>query len=275
MHKKILILGKGFIGERLSSGLDCIVSEKRIYTLADAEGEIKKYNPRIIINCIGHTGRNMDDCKLDLDRQLFVNSFIPVILAEAALRNKIKLIHISSGCIFNYNYAKNKPITEKKIPDFFDLFYSRSKIYSERALEASANRFNYLILRIRIPLDNRPHPKNLLDKLIQYKKVLSSPNSVTYLPDFIKALKHLINIDAKGIFNIVNKGGLVYADLLNEYKKYVPDFEYRIVKPKDIGLVRPKLILSTKKLEESGFKVRPVKDILAECISKYISRDVS
>ena len=150
------------------------------------------------------------------------------------------------------------------------MFYSRSKIYSERALEASADKFNHLILRIRIPLDNRPHPKNLLDKLIQYKKVLSSPNSVTYMPDFIKALKHLINIDAKGIFNVVNKGGLVYAELLKEYKRYVPDFEYKIVKPKDLGLVRTKLILSTKKLEDSGFKVRPVKDILAECVINYL-----
>ncbi|MFZ2938403.1 MAG: sugar nucleotide-binding protein [Candidatus Omnitrophota bacterium] len=270
MNKKILILGKGFIGKRLSSGLDCIISDKKIYSFADAEGEIKKYNPQIIINCIGRTGRNMDECKLDIDKSLFANSFIPVILAEVALRNKIKLIHISSGCIFNYNYAKDKPITEKKIPDFFDLFYSRSKIYSERALEASSNRFNYLILRIRIPLDNRPHAKNLLDKLIQYKKVLSSPNSVTYLPDFIKALKHLINIDAKGIFNVVNKGGLVYADLLKEYKRYMPDFEYKVIKPEELGLVRAKLILSTKKLEEAGFKVRPVKDILAECVRSYL-----
>lgn len=268
---KILILGKGFIGERLQEALDCDISERRITSYAIAEEEVKKYKPKIIINCIGSTGKNnVDDCELDKDTTLNANTFVPLILGEVALRNNIKFVHISSGCIFHYDYSKDKPIDEKKTPDFFDLFYSRTKIYSETALDVLTEKFKMLIIRIRIPLDNRPHPKNILNKLIKYKKVIDCPNSVTYIPDFIAALKYLIKIDAWGIFNLVNKGGLKYPDFMAIYKKYVPDFNYTVMDYRKLGLTRTNMLMSTRKLEKTGFKVRNIKEVLGECIKNYI-----
>lgn len=271
MKDRILIFGKGFIGRRICQELGFLITGRKIYSLKEAEEEIKKHCPRVIINCIGHTGKNnVDDCEKNIDRTLLANTFIPLILAEVCLRNKIKLIHISSGCIYNFNYEKDAPIREEKTPDFFDLFYSRSKIYTERALEILCNKYNILIIRIRIPLDNCPHPKNLLTKLINYKKVIDIPNSVTYIPDFIKALKHLIEIDAKGIYNVVNKGGLRYPELLDIYKKYVPDFEYKVIDLEELNLVRTNLILSTEKLEKAGFKIRDIHEVLDECVRGYV-----
>jgi len=271
MKNKILILGSGFIGERLQEGFDCAVSTKKIHTLLDAQKIIRKHKPQIMINCIGSTGRrNVDDCELDKDKTLFANTFVPIILAEAALRNNIKLVHISSGCIYHFNYSKDKPIREDKIPDFFDLYYSRSKIYAERALEALSKRYNILMVRIRIPLDNRPHPRNILTKLIKYKKIIETPNSVTYLPDFLRALKHLISINARGIYNLVNKGALRYPELLDEYKKQVSGFEYKKIKFSGLHLVRSNLIMSTRKLEKTGFKARKIKEVFKECIENYL-----
>ncbi|MBU0694090.1 MAG: sugar nucleotide-binding protein [Candidatus Omnitrophica bacterium] len=269
---KVLILGKGFIGKRLQESLKCNISGRQIYSFKDAEEEIKKYNPKIIINCVGDTGkRNVDDCELDKDTTLFSNTFIPIILAEIGLRYKIKLVHISSGCIYHFDYSKCKPLKETNLPDYYDLFYSRTKIYAERALKILSDEFNILIARIRIPLDNRPHPKNTFTKLINYKKVINIPNSITYIPDFIKAIKHLIGIDAKGIYNVVNKGGLRYPELLDIYKKYVPDFNYRIIEYKELNLARTNLILSTKKLEGTGFKIRNIKEVLEECVKEYLA----
>lgn len=270
MKHKILIFGKGYISSRLQEGLGALSSGRRIYSFKDAEAEIKKFSPGVIINCIGHIGRNVDDCELDRDKTLMSNTFVPVILAEAALRNKIKFIHISSGCIYSYNYKTQGPIREDEPPDFFRLFYSRSKIYSERALAILSGKFNILIPRIRIPLDNRPHPRNILTKLINYRKAIDLPNSITYIPDFIKALKHLIRIDAKGIYNVVNKGGLMYPDLLDIYKRHAPGFNYRIIDYKKINLVRTNLILSTGKLEKAGFKVRDIKEVLEGCVRDYL-----
>ena len=271
MNKKILILGKGFIGERLQKTLNCQITDCLIRSYKDAEKIIKRYNPKIIINCIGMTGkRNVDDCELDIDGVLLANSFIPVILSEVALRNNIKLVHISSGCIFNFDYEKDKPISEESENYFFQLFYSRSKIYAERAIEKLARLHNILIVRIRIPLLNAKHPKNVLDKLLKYNKVIDVPNSVTYIPDFIRAVEHLIKVDARGIYNVVNKGGLRYPNLMKLYQKYVPSFKFKTIALNRLGLVRTNLLLSTDKLEKSGFKVRNINSVLDECVREYL-----
>lgn len=95
MKRKILIFGKGFIGQRLQDNLDADISTRRIITFQDAEEEIARYRPNVIINCIGHTGkRNVDDCESDKDKSLSSNTFVPITIAEVALRNRIKLIHI-------------------------------------------------------------------------------------------------------------------------------------------------------------------------------------
>ncbi len=271
MRNNILILGKGFIGERLQKEFNCQIDGSMINCFSDAEKLVKKYNPKIIINCIGSTGRrNVDDCELEKDAALLANSFVPVILAEICLRSNIKLVQISSGCIFNYDYKKDEPIKEESEDYFFKLFYSRSKIYSERAIEELARDYNILIVRIRIPLINEKHSKNLLDKLLKYNRVIDIPNSVTYIPDFIRAIKHLIKIDARGVYNVVNKGGLRYPELMKVYQKYVPEFKFKVIALKKLGLVRTDLILSTDKLEKTGFKVRNINSVLEECVKEYL-----
>lgn len=272
MKPRILIFGKGFMGERLKEAFKAQISQRRIMNFSDAQAEFEKYRPDIIINCIGYTGKsNVDDCELDKDKSLLANAFVPIILAEVALRNKAKLVHISSGCIYHYDYKKSRPVTEEEIPYFFDLFYSRTKIYSERALDVLSKTYNILIARIRIPLDDRPHAKNILNKLINYRQVIDLANSVTYIPDFILALRHLIKVDARGIYNVVNSGGLRYPELLETYKKYVPDFEYKIIDYRKLGLVRTNLVMSTRKLEKTGFKVRKIEQVLEECVRGYVS----
>lgn len=271
MNKEILVLGRGFIGERLQKELNCQITDTWIKSYKDAEKIVKRYKPEIIINCIGITGkRNVDDCELDIDGVLFANSFIPVILAEICLRNNLKLVHISSGCIFNFDYKKDLPIKEGNEDYFFKLFYSRSKIYADRAIEKLSRDYNILILRIRIPLINEKHPKNLLDKLLKYNKVIDILNSVTYIPDFVKAVKHLLNINVKGVYNVVNNGDLRYPKLMQVYQKYVPSYRFQVITPKKLGLVRTDLILSTSKLEKSGFKVRSINLILDECVREYL-----
>lgn len=270
MKDRTLILGRGYFAEKLLEALKCSIYVKKINSFKDAQEAIDEFSPNIIINCIGHIGRNVDDCELDKDKTLTANSFVPLILAEAALRSKIKLVHISTGCIYHFDYDKDEPVDEVKEPDFFELFYSRSKIYSEKSLAALSTKHDILILRPRVPLDCVPHPKNLLTKLVNYKKAIDLPNSVSYIPDFVDAVKHLIKIDAVGIYNVTNEGALRYPQLLDIYKKYKPEFKYEVLDFKKLNLVRTNLILSTKKLEKSGFKIRNIREVLEECVQKYV-----
>ncbi|MFH1691070.1 MAG: sugar nucleotide-binding protein [Candidatus Omnitrophota bacterium] len=267
----VLICGKGFLGQRLQEAFGCMLSDRRIHSYLDAQEVVSKHKPKILINCIGSTGQaNVDDCENDKDKTLSSNAFVPLILAEACIRKGIKFVHVSSGCIYHYDYEKSALITEDDEPDFFDLFYSRTKIYAERALKTLARQYDILIPRVRIPLDDRPHPKNVLNKLIKYGKVIDLPNSVTYIPDFIQALSYLLNAEARGIYNVVNKGPMRYPDLMNIYKKYVPSFNYTVIDYEQLNLVRTNLILSTEKLEKTGFKVRKIEEVYEECVKNYI-----
>lgn len=301
--KTILILGAGFLGNRINDLLrddiyKIILAKDRIFNFEIAGRVIDKYKPDIVINCIGATGKsNVDDCEDDVDRTLFLNSYLPLILAEICIRAKVKLVHISSGCIYHGNkegkvnrpgmigeitfiQGEAKAIPEVRTPDFFDLFYSRAKIYSEQALLPLCEDKNILILRIRIPLDCIPHPKNVLTKLIKYKKIIDVPNSVTYIPDFVKALDFLLSKDAKGIYNIVNRGVCRYPELMEVYSKRVLNFKYEIIPYKKLGLVRTNLLLSVSKLESlllglEGFRIREIKDVYAECINHYVTEQSS
>ncbi len=271
MKNKILILGNGYIASKLLKQWDCPVYDKKILSYQDAVSMFQKHKPHVLINCIGHTGaRNVDDCELDWDKCLLANTMVPIWLGELAFRNPVKLVHISSGCIYHYDYNKQRPITEDDEPDYYNLFYSRTKIYAEGVLNALSHRCNVLIVRIRVPLDNTPHPRNILTKLIKYRTIIDIPNSITYIPDFIRALEHLLKINAKGLFNLTNKGGLRYPALMEVYKEFVPDFKYTILPLKKLKLNRTNLLLSVRKLEKTGFKVRNIKDVLQECIEQYV-----
>ena len=271
MNNDILILGGGYIGQRLKDELDCPLSTARINTFDDVSAVLKKYNPKTIINCIGHTGvGNVDGCEKALDKTLQANTYVPLLLAEGAIRHNVKLIHISSGCIYHFDYEKSKPIEESMPPDYYELYYSRTKIYIESVLQKLADSYDILVARIRVPLDNRPHPKNILTKLLSFNKVIDVPNSVTYIPDFVKALHHLIRKNAKGIYNIVLKDAINYKDLLDRYNAgAAKKHPYELIKLEKLDLKRTNLILSTKKLEASGFKVRTPKEILDECVQEY------
>jgi len=271
MKTKILILGNGYIAGRLQKQWGCPIYDKKILSYKDVLEAYNQFKPQVLVNCIGHVGaRNVDDCELDVDKCLTANTLVPVWLGEVVFRNPVKLVHISSGCIYHYDYKNQNPITEDNVPDYYNLFYSRTKIYAEELLVPLSSKCNVLIVRIRIPLDIYPYPRNILDKLIKYRTVIDIPNSVTYIPDFIKALDHLIKIDAKGLYNVTNKGGLRYPELLDAYRKLVPDFKYTIIPLKNLKLDRTNLILSVRKLEKTGFKIRPIKDVLKECVEQYV-----
>ena len=267
----VVICGKGFIGEKLESGLNGRAVTTFIRSFADAEKVVKKYRPRVLINAIGYTGkRNVDDCEKDKEGTLTANVFVPIWLAEAAIRHGVKFVHISSGCIYHYDYGKDRPIAEAREPDYLDLFYSRTKIYAERALEILSRQHNVLIVRIRIPLDDRPHPKNILSKLLRYGSVIDVPNSVTYVPDFIKALRHLLRRNARGVFNVVNKGTMSYIDLMEAYRRLRPGVTYTVIPFRSLGLKRTNLVMSVRKLEKAGFRMRPIREAIRECVREFV-----
>ncbi len=283
MHKKMkmckyLIFGNGFLGNRIYNYLrdnreDAILSNERIGHIATSK-EIKlliaKYQPETIINAIGKTGRpNVDWCESNKESTFFCNVTIPTFMAEACNNTDIRIVHLGSGCIYEGN-NEGKGYSEDDEPNFRGSFYSRTKIFSEKILKEYNN---ILQLRIRMPMDNRPGDRNLIDKLLKYNKVIDEQNSITYIPDLLKIMTELMDRKETGIFNIVNQGSIGHKELLLKYKQIVdPEFKMpEFISTDQLNTIakRSNCILSTKKLEDIGIKIRDTREAIKDCMYIY------
>ena len=200
---KVLIVGKGFIGSQLSNFL-AADENFEIHAVSSEQINYRDYNVFLdflsnynsegtsfdaIINCSGYTGeKNVDDAEKEKELVWLLNSVLPTTLASAAQANNIPtFVNISSGCIFTgYNDDKSG-YDEEVVPNFglFDedsSWYSKTKHAGELSLTSSFNCYN---LRIRMPFGEIYHPKNIISKMLGYKKILTQPNSLTYLYDLL------------------------------------------------------------------------------------------
>ena len=265
---KIIILGNGYIANRIKDyGIDATIVDRQIMFVDNVVDILKEHKPDVVINAIGYVGDlNTMDCEQYPNRTLLSNTCVPILIFEACLKQHVKMVHISSACLFDYNYDNQFPIAEQAMPDWYKLLYARSKIYSDQALYPFAFSKKLLMIRLRIPLDKKRHNRNLLDKLIRYKKVIDLPNSVTYMPDFVAALKHLIAEDATGVYNVMSKGSLFYPDLMNEYKKYDPDFEFEVIDGNELR--RTNILLDISKLTRL-YEMPNINDRIKECVEGW------
>lgn len=268
---KYLILGNGYIGNKFNEYLeDTIICKERINSIRDVLNQINVYDPDIIINCIGKTGRpNVDWCELNKEETFFSNVTIPMLIAEACKYTDKYMVHIGSGCIYEGNNGGDGYYEDDE-PNFRGSFYSRTKIYSEQILK---DYNNILIIRIRMPIDNKPSPRNLIDKLINYKQVINVPNSITYIPDLMKIAKELMDKKERGIFNVVNEGPITHKQILELYKDIVDQKfkmpEFIPIEKLNTLAQRSNCILNIRKLKETGIKVRSSLNAVESCMKGY------
>ncbi len=86
---------------------------------------IKKYNPDYVINCIGLIKQLCNKKNFKLTKHL--NTNFPKKIALLAERNKFKVIHLSTDCVFS---GKKGNYIEKEKPDATDI-YGKSKFHGE------------------------------------------------------------------------------------------------------------------------------------------------
>jgi len=267
---KHLIFGNGFIGNNFNNYLkDTIISKVRIKDINDICVEIEKYRPQVVINCIGKTGiPNVDWCESHKEETFFSNVTVPTYMAEVCENAGLYMVHMGSGCI----YEGDRRYTEGSTPNFKGSFYSRTKIYSEQILQ---HYDNILQIRIRMPVDSRPSPRNLITKLVGYSKVINTPNSVTCIPDLLDAASGLMSMRKTGIYNVAQAESITHKELLEMYHDIVDiNFKMPIFIPiEELDTItvakRSNCTLSTTKLERAGIKMRRVKEAISACMEEY------
>jgi dTDP-4-dehydrorhamnose reductase len=270
MNKKYLIIGKGFFGNKFAEYLeDSVMSEKRIESKEDVLSEIQKYNPTVVINCAGRTGYpNVDWCEDHREETLTGNVLLPLEIAKACQEAGVKMVHLGSGCIYKGN-NNGKGFSEEDRCNFGGSFYSLTKALSEQLLKD----YDVLQLRIRMPVDSVPGPKNLITKLTKYDKVIDVENSITVVDDFVRIVKELIEKEKKGIYNVCNPGAIKHSEILEMYKEIVdPNFKYEMISVEELEKFtkakRSNCVLNTKKLE-SEVEIKPAKERLKEIFKLY------
>ncbi len=248
---KVLVFGKGYIGSNVSNFLSYDADNIRVYNINRQQvnylqsGELTNFLEKckkdgiefdVVINAVGYTGsHNVDDAESEKDLCWHLNVTFPSMLAKVVNDFKIKkLIHISSGCIFDKG---NKAWTEFDVPNFgmFDdasSFYSRSKHACELLLSHTYN--NVYNIRIRMPLGEIVSNRNLLQKLLKYEAWLNCDNSVTYIYDLFNFVYNTIITDdiQFGLYNVVS-GGTFRAEVFYEIAlKHERDLiKAKLVKP--------------------------------------------
>ena len=244
---KVIVLGNGYIGKKLYSYLTSTMTDFDVVTMSkyhysdpallnqDLVNSLKpEFNfceQKWLINCVGYTGKpNVDACESNKQTCWDLNVTFPTILADFCLQNNIKVINISSGCI----YDGTKIYSEEDDPNFGisngdSSWYSKTKHAAELCLSAYPNVYT---LRIRMPICNDFNSgKNYLAKLLKYNNLLQETNSKTVIEDLAHVVNRLINIRTvpTGIYNCVNPEPLStkeVTEILDKHGLWNPHWKF-------------------------------------------------
>lgn len=292
----IIILGKGFVGTQLYNHLsnnnslhvslvsksevnyfDEIILKKHVREIQNVFHNVAE--DIIIFNCSGFTGRpNVDECELKKELCLKYNTELPVFLSNFCKRNKLWLINVTSGCIYN---GYEKDFYEEDVPNF-GIFSTESSFYSKtkHLNEILVNKDVTSNLRIRMPFCGFSSDRNFINKILKYDNLISFDNSFTCLEDFCQFSESFITNQFyrtnPGIYNVVNTGKsnskelvelLSIHNLINKKWKFV-DINQLALKAN-----RSNCILSNDKISSLGLSLPPVLESLEKCI-KSLSNEV-
>lgn len=264
----LLFGGRGYMGQRfLSLYPDAALPEADIADPIEVAEALDAMRPDVVINAAGKTGTpNVDWCEDHKLETLRSNVTGPLVLLEECGKRGLFWVHLSSGCIYEGD-NEGRGFTEEDPPNFFGSFYSKTKAWSEMTLRE----FPVLMLRLRMPFDTIDHPRNLLTKLKNYQRVLDVENSITYLPDFLKAAAMLIEKRRTGIYNVVNSGVISPYRIAELHREIVdPSHAFERLTLEDLpGVVRAgrsNCVLSTTKLAGEGMHLQPVEEAVREAL---------
>lgn len=280
MKQKIIVFGAGFLGKRIAEEFSCAVVSRKdvdVSQVKQIDEFLEREKPDVIINAVGKTGGpgeiGIDWCETHKIETIESNIAGAVNLSVAAAKKNIYFVHLGSGCIYEGD-NKGRGWSEKDEPNFYGpQFYAMTKIDAEKILKHLPG----LIIRLRMPIDDRSHERNLVDKLLKYPHVINIQNSMTTIPDMIPALKILIDRRREGIYNFTNPRIISAAEIMEMYSKIVKPHKFDILLLEDLNKItkgkRSNCYLNTEKLEAelrgTGAEMPEIHKAVEVCLKKY------
>lgn len=253
--KKVLVLGAtGMAGHMISSYFKTLSEKYVVYDICHTvkleensivldihdfkllNAIIVELNPDIIINSIGILNKNAED---DPSNTIFINSYLPRYLEERFKNTNIKLIHLSTDCVFlgdtgNYN--------EISVPDGKDL-YAKTKILGE------INNNKDLTVRTSIiGPELKQNGTGLFHWFMKQKGTASGYSKVIWSGvttlELGKCLDHMIENDLSGLYNLTSKASISKYELLKIINSV---FDKNILIESFDGIKNDKSLISIRK----------------------------
>ncbi len=233
-----------------------------ILDFKDLELKIKSIKPNVIINCIGVTNKNTSKNSKLLESYININSLFPHRLYGICSKFNIRLIQLSSDCVFS---GKRGFYNEMDSPEPIDI-YGRSKLLGE------INNENCITIRKSVIGHELNSKKGLLEwflaqknKVEGYKKAIFSGLTVQELARVID-FYIIPNRNLKGIFHISR-------ELISKYDllEMIAD-----VYKKSIEIVPNELISIDRSLNSScfnnitGYKTKAWPDLIKSMHEFYL-----
>lgn len=249
--KKVLVFGAtGMAGHMITM---CLSNIKNKYTIVnvchknklnedsilcdicniDAVKEIvENIKPNVIINCIGILNKT---AKVDIKNTVYINTFFPRFLARLSEIHDIKIVHLSTDCVFNGlkgNYDENSFKDEEDI-------YGLSKNLGEIDTK------NSLTLRTSIIGPELKDGVGLFNWFMNQKGTISGFTNVFWSGittlELSKIIDKALDVNIHGVYNITPGYKISKYNLLNIIKN-----EFR---KNDIIIEKNDTIISDKSLK--------------------------
>lgn len=212
---------------------------------------IENVNPDVIINCIGVLNKSAE---LDIKNTIYVNTFFPRFLARIGEIKNIKILHLSTDCVFNGTKGN---YSEESFKDE-DGIYGLSKNLGEICDK------NSLTIRTSIIGPELKNGSGLFNWFMHQEGSIKGFtnvywNGITTL-ELAKVIDKALDIDINGIYNIASDSKISKYNLLNIIKN---EFEKdNIIIEKFDDIYSDKSLITIKK--DFNYKVNSYKDMIKD-----------
>lgn len=282
----------GWLGRKIVTALKCRPAPLRdIAHVEDLERWLNIVKPHTVINAAGRAGppsylrgkpgipQNIDWCSLNEETRAetgWANIVGPLTLGRECTKRGIKVVHLSSGCLWNGPSPHADGAWRETDEPNPVSYYSSTKVEGELALMRECGAENEpLIIRIRLPISGDMSGRNLIMKLRRYPEVIDVVNSVTVVRSFLFAMERLIREERTGIYHVTNPGPVSHREIMDWYCELVdPEHQnrYEIVPEEEIFNLgraidgRSSCILNTDKLQRAGIQLGDARRMVRDCM---------
>jgi dTDP-4-dehydrorhamnose reductase len=261
----ILVLGSGFVGKRLYSNLKMSNLKVNVASrtscsphiialdlldIAAVRAYLTKLRPSVVINTAGLA--SYFRCQLDEALSYSLNFKVNDILTRVLAETESKLVFLSSSYIFS---GKSGNYTEDDT-DYSSSVYSSHKRLAEGVIMARLE--NFLILRLETLFGEVTQGKwrvgsTVLDGEIKTIDIRLLRQPISDI-DLAIIIDRLIEVSARGVYNVAGEGKIEYNTLLNYLQtKSVRPFSIVYDNVEDWVVKPPSdTTLSLKKIRELG-----------------------